>query len=235
MDEIRAKPPVIISGMAGSSIGWQEIPYAGLPFPLDGSRARCDEVEPGIWIIGGVRSERDVMRGEETELLGMEGLPDDVLVILPGTHSKHCRIAKGKLAGFDTYMTGEVFAVLRTHSVLRKSIGPGWDEESFARGARAGATRPLLSELFQVRARDLLEGVSPAAGFSFLSGLLIGSELASVAMSVPLVILAPEEVRGHYLAAADAIGIGSRVSAAEIPDDSSLAVRGHMKLIPYVL
>ena len=119
--EEAAPRPILISGMASSSIGWRELPYACLPFPLDGSGARWQEIERvgehRVFVFSGLAAESDVLRGEETEVLGLAAggalapFREQALLVLPGTHSKHVRIEAGSITGFSTYMTGELFEV----------------------------------------------------------------------------------------------------------------------------
>ena len=144
---------VVISGMASSSVGWRELPYARTPLDLDGSNLRHESFDLGIddsskarvHMISGVRTDTDVMRGEETEILGAfaDGsyaqIAENGIVVLPGTHSKHVRLCDCQLASFQTYMTGELFDVLSTHSLLRASIAPRVDKPFL------GTNRPRTS------------------------------------------------------------------------------------------
>ena len=127
--------PVLISGMASSSIGIEEVAYAGLPFSLDGSGVRSKKIseQPDfpheIILISGVKSEQDVMRGEETQLIGIWSLladrniqPREAIVIFPGTHSKHVYVKDGQLIHFKTFMTGEMYQVIGNHSILKDSV-----------------------------------------------------------------------------------------------------------------
>ena len=156
---------VAISGMASSSVGWLELPYASLPWRLDGADAVWRELPapagagPGhrTILISGVRAASDVMRGEETEAVGVFQLPlaaplgERAIVVLPGTHSKHLRILGNSIVDFQTYMTGELFEVLARHSLLRHSVGPGGADSppvadvsaSFAEGVRLAGELPL--------------------------------------------------------------------------------------------
>ncbi len=141
-----ADVPVLISGMASSSLGWQELPYARLPFPLDGRGLVWRELESvftaegehRVFLLSGVRSETDVLRGEETELIGVFTLPaaerhsTSALVIKPGTHSKHLRVENGLLVDFRTFMTGELYDVLSQHSILQHSLAAAESELSDA-------------------------------------------------------------------------------------------------------
>jgi 2-dehydro-3-deoxygalactonokinase len=192
---VPAGAPVVISGMASSSIGWKEVPYASLPFPLDGSTARWEEVEsvPGpagphrVFLLSGLAAENDVMRGEETEAMGcVAGVGDlqrDVTLILPGTHSKHIDVEDGAIVGFTTYMTGELLFVLANFSILRHSCAPmpgagdRHHSSAFRDGVLHARERALSGTLFAVRANDLLHGVHPEAGAWFLSGVLVGTEV----------------------------------------------------------
>jgi 2-keto-3-deoxy-galactonokinase len=126
---------LVISGMASSSVGWRELPYAQAPFNLDGSKLRFEELKwnsPGwvgsTYLISGVATQHDIMRGEEMEILGLMSEPSladarlQCLLILPGTHSKHIWIRDGSVVDFRTSMTGELFEVLGRHSLLRASV-----------------------------------------------------------------------------------------------------------------
>jgi 2-dehydro-3-deoxygalactonokinase len=124
---------IIISGMASSSIGMYELPYVNLPLATDGSQAgvhifEADDVFPHrIILISGVKSESDVARGEETQLIGLIKLlkmdtDSEAIFILPGTHSKHLRIKEGKLIDIQTFMTGELYHILTQNSILKDSV-----------------------------------------------------------------------------------------------------------------
>jgi 2-dehydro-3-deoxygalactonokinase len=125
--------PLIISGMASSSIGWRELPYAKAPFPLDGRGLRSEEItwaQPAwvgpTWLISGIANETDMMRGEETEIIGLMSDPSLAplrqrsLLILPGTHSKHVWIEKPRVV--DARSAGELSKFLGRHSILRPSV-----------------------------------------------------------------------------------------------------------------
>ncbi len=182
--------PVVACGMVGSRQGWIEAPYAAVP---------CSVLTPGrlvtpvltetrlsVYVIPGLKQDNpaDVMRGEETQISGfLAAKPSfDGVLCLPGTHTKWVRISAGEVVSFQTFMTGELFALLSGQSVLRHGmIGDGWDEPAFAEGLEAAVSRPerLAARLFTLRAEGLLQGLSPAAARARLSGLLIGAELAA--------------------------------------------------------
>ena len=184
--------PAIAAGMIGSAQGWVEAPY--LPCPASpGELAGALVQAPGrqLWIVPGVlhRGDRpDVMRGEETEIAGALALrPEldaDTRLVLPGTHSKWARVTAGRIASFSTYMTGELFAVLRDHSILGRAAagsGPGGDgDAAFLRGVDAAREADGIAPLlFSARALVLTGGIAPADALDYLSGLLISDELRS--------------------------------------------------------
>lgn len=183
--------PVVMSGMIGSRQGWLEVPYAPCPAGFDEIAAGMRKVtwDGGTaWIAPGLtcRDEAgipDVMRGEEVQILGvMDRLgPGTHMVCLPGTHSKWVEVMNGRIAHFTTHMTGEAFAVFKTHSILGRMMKDGPThvaafEDGVRRSADAGG---LLHHLFGVRARGLLGELTEAASASYLSGMLIGHEIRS--------------------------------------------------------
>jgi 2-dehydro-3-deoxygalactonokinase len=183
---------VIASGMIGSRQGWVEVPYRPCPADAAGlaghlhshvtARGRRLCFVPGLTVAGALP---DVMRGEETEILGaLADQPEGRLFVLPGTHSKWARIEDGRrIASFATYMTGELFAVLKAHSILGRLMeGGGRDDAAFARGAAIGLDGDarhggLLRRLFSARTLALVGDLAPEATESYLSGLLIGAEV----------------------------------------------------------
>jgi 2-dehydro-3-deoxygalactonokinase len=184
---------VVMSGMIGSRQGWQEIAYVtgqpGLPEIVAGM-GHIDLADGRrVWLAPGYSclnadGQPDVMRGEETQILGAcGGKTGTQTYCLPGTHSKWAGVADGRLTGFTTFMTGEVFDVLCKHSILgRLMTDSGRTEEDaglwFDDGvdkARAGIS--LLSGFFGVRARALFSEIPEAYTKDYLSGLLIGTEI----------------------------------------------------------
>ena len=185
---------VLLCGMVGSRQGWREVPYlecpagpaeiaaAMEPLPFLGAR-RCFLV-PGLSARGpdGVP---DVMRGEETKLVGLLaeiGGAASATLCLPGTHSKWARLDGGRVAGFATRMTGEVRAVLLAHSILGRLAEPARapSDAAFGRGLRRSRERGgLLHHLFGVRALGLTGALAAAETDDYLSGLLIGHEVRS--------------------------------------------------------
>ncbi|MFN8758497.1 MAG: 2-dehydro-3-deoxygalactonokinase [Tagaea sp.] len=180
-----ARPRALLCGMVGSAQGWIEAPYAACPAAtgdLAAALVAAPDAHYDIRVIPGLRCQGaggpDVMRGEETQLVGA-GLGDGVYC-LPGTHSKWAVVEGGRIARFATFMTGELFATARKHTILGRSmVDAQHDPAAFAQGyVRSTAAGGLLNHLFAVRTASLLEGLQPQAAPSFLSGVLIGHELA---------------------------------------------------------
>jgi 2-dehydro-3-deoxygalactonokinase len=192
--EVHEPVDVLICGMAGARQGWLEAPYLDAPANLRTLAQGAVRPEmPGEQfapaILPGVCQRdvgaEDVMRGEETQLLGLSALIPGFsgLAIMPGTHSKWAMLEGTTLNRFSSAMTGELFEVLRTHSVLRHSLNGELEGEDrdlgFDAGVAIGLERPerLGAMLFKVRAGALLTGRSPAWCAGYLSGLLIGAEI----------------------------------------------------------
>jgi len=205
--------PMLLCGMVGSRQGWAEAPYADCPARAEDIAARLLAVpgRPGAFIVPGLLCREggaaDVMRGEETQLIGLIPAlgPGRHRVCLPGTHSKWAEVEDGAITRFRTAMTGELYALLRAHSTLAPVL-PGdsaEDEAAFAAGlSRAAAPGGLLNHLFGVRAAALA-GDRAASGLpSFLSGLLIGHEIAGLgAGGGPVHIVGTAALAARYAAA----------------------------------
>lgn len=185
--------PVIVCGMAGARQGWVEAPYVDAPADLSeiaraaiqvSGIARDVRILPGVaqrGVSGG--GIPDVMRGEETQVMGL-GLAGRALLCLPGTHSKWVSLADGRIEGFSTFMTGEVFALLAEHSILRHSLGAKAEalaeREAFEGGVAASLDAPaaILNRLFSLRAEGLFGVGTPERAQARLSGLVLGLEIA---------------------------------------------------------
>jgi len=211
--------PVLMCGMIGSRQGWREASYAALP--ADGealARSFLAMPEINAWIVPGVSGASladapDVIRGEETQALGVTALSGqgDACLCMPGSHSKWVEISDGRLVRFATFMTGEAFAALKDHTILARMIdGTAHVPEAFAAGlARAHKPGGLLHHLFTVRTDGLFAKLAPAAASSFLSGLLIGHEVAAASAAFPareIVIVGSEQLAAPYRAAITASG-----------------------------
>ena len=221
---------VVICGMAGARQGWMEAPY--LDAPTDLSRLGQGAVHPEVLntslrvsILPGVcqrQGGENVMRGEETQLLGLASLFPGYsgLVCMPGTHSKWARLDGTTIESFTTAMTGEMFELLKTHSVLRHSLGENLDgperETGFQAGARDGLDNPaaLLGQLFRVRAAALLSGRGPDWCAGYLSGLLIGTEIAANRNQIstdPVPLIGSATLCGLYASVLAMTGAAGRV------------------------
>lgn len=178
--------PLLMAGMVGSDRGWLTMPYLNCPVAIDDLARAVAWIVPGeIAVVPGVSDTQagaDVMRGEEVQLLGAVSArmaPADALLCQPGTHCKWARMEAGRIAGFTTAMTGEMFALLSRHSLLAPLLGdPVVADADFLAGVEQARRGDLLASLFEVRATAAL-GIAPTRGASFVSGLLIGTDVAA--------------------------------------------------------
>ncbi len=178
--------PIVACGMVGARQGWVEAPYATVPCSATPEGfSKPDAGDLDLHIIAGVMQANpaDVMRGEETQIAGFLSLNKrwDGVICLPGTHTKWVHVSADEIVSFQTYMTGDMFAALGAHTVLRHSVsGDGWDDAAFDTGVADAMARPerLAARLFSLRAEGLLNGMSNDTARARLSGLLIGAELA---------------------------------------------------------
>ncbi|WP_437231021.1 2-dehydro-3-deoxygalactonokinase [Planctomicrobium sp. SH661] len=257
--------PVVISGMASSSIGWRELPYAPLPFALDGSSmnfVRLDEETSRhsrpILLFSGCSSERDVMRGEETELIGLRALApevfaqsEEVWVLLPGTHSKHVRVRQETIVDFQTYLTGELFQLICRHSSLRNPHGEmkftglespvdasRW-QEPFLTGVDLAQQGELIGSLFQVRTGQLLRKENAMQSAAFLSGMLIGSELKSLALNRvqygAILLAVSSGLDDPYRIAFDHLGLSAQTTIVPAAEVAKLSALGQLRALQCLL
>jgi 2-dehydro-3-deoxygalactonokinase len=221
---IRPGTSCLISGMAGSRQGWHEAPYRPCPTSLDAIAQSvlkvpdfCERgwdigIVPGLcYLDDGVP---EVMRGEETQVFGAARVLgfQDATIVLPGTHSKWVAVRDGCVASFSTYMSGELFALLRKHSILAHSIGQAacdsWD--AFDRGvAHARKAGSLSRAGFSTRTLSLWGVLSPEAAYDYLSGLVIGDELrvAAPAVGSQVVLLGAAVLVERYCRALATMGV----------------------------
>ena len=216
--------PVLACGMVGSRNGWQEVPYLDTPTGVERLAQQLTRLTtPGghaLYLIPGLRDPQrpDVMRGEETQIAGvLARAPATTRLLLPGTHSKWVRLSDGIVTGFATVMTGELYGLLRQHSILGAALPEARDDEqAFHRGVTAAldsAAAGGLSRLFSARALMLDGALDPASVADYLSGLLIGEELrmalaagwADAKDNIPMVGEAP--LCDRYRRAADVFGV----------------------------
>jgi 2-dehydro-3-deoxygalactonokinase len=227
--------PVVASGMITSRQGWLEVPYC--PCPAGSAElasglvrhitraGRAVHFVPGVSLIGpdGVP---DVIRGEETQIIGELGEERARrALVLPGTHSKWVLAEDGRIVWFATFMTGEVFAVLKEHSILgRLMAGEAPDEAAFARGlayARQGRGG-LLRRLFSARTLGLFDRLKANGIAAYLSGLLIGSEIAEALACLPeppqdgeITVIGSSELAERYRIAIEHAGLRTRSGHTE--------------------
>ncbi len=220
---------VVACGMVGSRQGWIEAPYRAVPCaPQDAGQlvsATVSDPRIAVRVVPGLKQEKpaDVMRGEETQIAGFlaRDAGFDGVLCLPGTHSKWVRVSAGEVVGFQTCLTGELFAILAGQSVLRHSVGKdGWDDVAFAEAVSDAISRPerVAARLFTLRADALLTGLSPAVARARLSGLLIGMELAATRsywLGQTVALIGADRISAAYRAALAEQGITARLMQVE--------------------
>ncbi|HZY17926.1 MAG TPA: 2-dehydro-3-deoxygalactonokinase [Ramlibacter sp.] len=219
----------LAGGMVGSRQGWREAPYCPCPSGFADLVGRITWVPdaPGglrLGLVPGLQAEAhgvpDVMRGEETQIVGaldLLGL-DDGLFVLPGTHSKWARVRGRRIEGFSTFMTGEVYALLRRHSILARTLPPEdgpLDEAAFLRGVgHARQAGSLLHAAFSARTLALFGQLDAGALPSYLSGLVIGEELRSQALPTgqEVVLIGAPALTARYQLALRSLGVPARTA-----------------------
>ena len=211
---------IIAIGMIGSSIGLYETDFSPLPIDIDevsNSLIQVPNFEPALYIVPGVSKVGDVMRGEESQSLA-SGL-ENGLVISPGTHSKWVEIKSGKITDFRTYLTGELFEILRNHSTLSKATDSSAKlvaSGNFVEGLNAQPS-DLTHDLFAIRA-NWLQGKTEDASREYLSGLLIGAEIKSAkswCKASEARIVASDSLAEIYIFALSHFGIKATVENSE--------------------
>ena len=230
--------PMLMAGMIGSTRGWVEAPYVRCPASLDQLVERLRWIEPArTAIVPGLSStvggNWDVMRGEEIQLFGAIAeslIPRSAVVCHPGTHNKWIVVEDGRITDFRTVMTGEMFSLLKSHGILSEFMsGPVAAGEPFREGVRRGLERPVLTaDLFSVRARVLLGSLSREDASDFVSGLLIGLDIAvgiGLAGEGELIIMGrPDLARLYEVAAAEAGRQSRSVEGADAFIAGALAI-----------
>ncbi len=227
--------PILMSGMIGSRQGWVEAPYAATPAGLADLASALAPVPfdaAKVSIVPGLVTEHDarhdVIRGEETQIFGALAHlgAEDARFLLPGTHSKWVTVEQGKVVRFATYMTGEIFAAARDHTILGRLMHDSQKSDAaFARGAALGAAPggpgALLSRLFAVRTAGLFSTLQGEELSDYLSGLLIGAEVADAVSGdrQAVGVVAFESLAERYRAAADILGIRAEI----VPPDCIVA------------
>ena len=226
------RSPIIASGMITSRNGWLETPYLCCPVGMEdlaGSLEPMHTDEFGtIWFVTGVnqfKPEPDIMRGEETQLAGLVR-PGKITVILPGTHSKWVSMNAGYIENFTTFMTGDVYKAVLESTILKASPVADWSQDAFLNGVKAGFKRTqdgrsMLSGLFQVRVNGILGMLPEEQIRSYLSGMLIGAEIAEGVgagrgQRDPFVVLGDAALTSLYLDALDACELSGEPGPADV-------------------
>ena len=242
--------PIVMSGMIGSRQGWTEAPYCPCPAGAQDIANHMISVpwrqDRPVWIAPGLTCQdtsgvADVMRGEEVQIIGAADALGSGrhVVCLPGTHSKWAIVDDGRITGFSTHMTGEVFDVLRRHSILGRMMPEGapdsggeYDRWFLAGIDRAKADGGLLHHLYGNRAQALMDEI-PAAGVSaHLSGLLIGHEIrAATAGASPVSLLGAPALCRLYALALAARDIGVRMPDADSVVDGLMMLAESRKIL----
>lgn len=239
--------PALLSGMVGSRQGWVEAPYVSCPAGLPELARHTAKLDvpgfAGVEIVAGVDTTDalglpDVMRGEECQIMGALALMAlrDGTFVLPGTHSKWVTVTDGRITGFRTFMTGEIFAALKDHTILGRMMAQqvsnqgNADSEAFTRGVevatKSASAGEWLHRLFSVRTLGLMGRLADTDAADYLSGLMIGWEMASLAARPheSLVLVGSRELSRRYRRAAELHGLDT----IEAPEDCICA--GHIAI-----
>lgn len=244
VSNIRTKGiPILCSGMASSSIGIKELPYATIPFKLNGSSAIIEKLDlknnhhNDFWLISGLKSTSDLIRGEETEIIGiskiLSNLPDVYLVIIPGTHSKHIQIKNNEITASETFMTGELFELMSKESMLKysieSSIQTNW--EHFDLGVKLSREKSLIRNLFTVRVNDLLNEWAKSDNYDYLSGLIIGAELTSLTIeNQRLVLYGKGKILKLYQRALQKFGLKNQLIVISSDNFEKVIIAGQLEI-----
>ncbi len=225
--------PVLICGMAGARGRWREVAY--LPAPADMSDLAkalvSPDGRPDIRIVPGLKAmagERmvDVMRGEETQVVGLDLGDGDHRIVAPGTHSKWIEASQGRVLGHRTFMTGELFGAIRKGTILGAEMGEaGTDAGAFDAGVTRALDDPALTAtLFSVRVEALADRLRPEASADYLSGLLIGAEVAAHVEDrrTPVTLVGTVALNDRYSAALRIAGF----SDVRVADGDTATARG---------
>jgi 2-dehydro-3-deoxygalactonokinase len=227
--------PVVVCGMAGARQGWVEAGYIDTPASLSSILERAVQVPDAardIRILPGIAQRNpgapDVMRGEETQLLGAFGLGQatDAIACMPGTHSKWVWIGDGRVERFATFMTGELFGVVSRETILSHAVAGAEEEEdveAFCTSVSAAYANPALAAnlLFHVRAGQLLHGGRPSSARERISGTLVGLELAGglsearAAAGAGVTLIASGRLQRLYRTAFDTLSVPIRLIDAD--------------------
>lgn len=234
---------IIAAGMATSNIGLYELDYAEIPFNGNGKSLISKQIELKdnleLVLISGVKNQHGMMRGEETQAIGLEDnlkTYGDGILILPGTHSKHITYKNGDFVELKNFMTGELFEIISQKSILSNSIKKSNKdqiiEEPFFEGLKLGNQGKLTSSLFSIRANDILRGAKKEDNYFFLSGLLIGDELSYLnELDTTVFLASPDPISNLYNLALEHIVGSERLVAFKSEVVEKAMLRGQQKII----
>jgi 2-dehydro-3-deoxygalactonokinase len=225
-----------------------ELPYSELPFTLSGPEFNMihlpaqENFDHAIIIISGVKSMDDVMRGEETQLIGCIDAITDIskneLFIFPGTHSKHIYVSDNTIISFKTYMTGDFFELLSQKSILHNSVEKESNLEypeylaSFKQGVIDAVDSNLLNAAFKVRTNSLFDIYNKKQNFTYLSGLLIGTELKDLITvdAETIHLICGSGLEKYYRIAFEALNLNKQVKTYSPQWVDEAVVRAHHKI-----
>ena len=241
-DWLETATTVVACGMVGSRQGWIEAPYQTVPCavcPRQVVTAPLSRSDLTVHVIPGVRQmdPADVMRGEETQIAGFlaQNKDWDGVICLPGTHTKWVHISANEIVSFQTFMTGEIFALLSSQSVLRHSIAAsGWDDAAFDEALSSALSRPerLAGRLFALRASQLVHDTDTTQLRAELSGLLIGAELAATKpywLGQNVALIGADAISAPYVSALKTQGVA--VQRADATDMTLAGIKAAHALL----
>lgn len=230
----QAQVPVVACGMVGAAQGWVDAGYQMVPtgqhLRRSAVKAATNDPRLQVQVLGGLSQDKpaDVMRGEETQIAGFladnEGFSG--IICLPGTHTKWVQITDSEVFHFATFMTGEIYALLSTQSVLRHSVSNGMQADAFAEALNDTLSHPekIAAKLFSLRAESLLSGLDTTVAGSRLSGMLLGLEMAGARpywLGQNVVLMADGLLKDVYTNALNGIGV-----SAETADPEACVLKG---------
>lgn len=252
-DWLKAAPqaPLIAAGMVGSKQGWREAAYLNVPLAPHSIGSKLTQVDTGLgrvlWIVPGLLENSvlpNVMRGEETQVIGalQTRHERELLIGLPGTHSKWVRVIDGRIEHFDTFMTGEVYGALCGHTILGRTMHKPElpDDAAFLRGASVAQSPQgslgVLSNIFSSRTLGLTGELAAEAQPDYLSGLLIGHEIAALKNLTPasapaIVLIGDPGLCRRYQLALDLFGLGPASQASEATEVGLWVLARHAGLV----
>ena len=237
---------MVLSGMASSSIGLKELAYSDMPLASDGSSLIWEYIEmPSLKLvlISGARTSHNVMRGEEVQAVGLSGLMTqemDGLLLLPGTHSKHISFRNGQFTEFRTYMTGEMFNVISTNSILANSLiqSPFSEDkhEVILKGIEMGLRGEMTSQLFSIRVNELFGYQDEEDNYYLLSGMLIGDELSYLKGNKEHVYLSasPQLTEMYRIGLHEVLGSHDQVTVFSTEEQESAVLAGQLKVLKHI-